>query len=201
MTTIKTSSWFEKLPPDHLRIGISRGTPRGIPAGYRLFRKLAPGDWFNSVPVPIYRQRYFEGLSMLDPGEVVDELKTMAGDKTPVLCCFEAPRKLSEWCHRAFVSVWLEKELGLQVFELGMEDWGCGWQHPKLPPALRRKPEPASLFPTLDVVEWMGKKGIDDQGRVWTVIGRDPQNHDQAAVACLDERRSVSLETLKQRFK
>jgi hypothetical protein len=31
------------------RIGISRGIPRRTPAGYRVFRKLSPGDWFNSA--------------------------------------------------------------------------------------------------------------------------------------------------------
>jgi hypothetical protein len=33
-----TSSWFTPLPPDHVRIGISRGTPRGVVAGYRTRR-------------------------------------------------------------------------------------------------------------------------------------------------------------------
>ena len=39
---IKTGSWSGPLPPDHLRIGISRGTPRRIPAGCCMFRALAP---------------------------------------------------------------------------------------------------------------------------------------------------------------
>jgi hypothetical protein len=41
--TVKTASWFTKLPDDHQRIGISRSTPRRMPAGYRIYRKLAPG--------------------------------------------------------------------------------------------------------------------------------------------------------------
>lgn len=48
---IKTASWATKLPDDHLRVGISRGTPRRLPAGYRVFRSLAPGPWFNSVGI------------------------------------------------------------------------------------------------------------------------------------------------------
>lgn len=32
---IFTASWFTPLPTGHLRVGISRGVPRGLPAGYR----------------------------------------------------------------------------------------------------------------------------------------------------------------------
>jgi hypothetical protein len=42
-------SWFVPLPPDHVRVGISRGVPRGTRAGYRRFTALNPGPWFNSV--------------------------------------------------------------------------------------------------------------------------------------------------------
>src|ERR1700739_2862254 len=31
------------------RISIARFAPRGHPAGYRIYSKLAPGPWFNSV--------------------------------------------------------------------------------------------------------------------------------------------------------
>ena len=56
---LKTASWFSVLPPDHIRIGISRGVPRlAIGKGYRLYRKLAPGPWFNHVPLDEYRRRY-----------------------------------------------------------------------------------------------------------------------------------------------
>ena len=46
---MKTASWFTKLPEDHIQIGISRGAPRRMAAGYRLFKTLAPGAWFNSA--------------------------------------------------------------------------------------------------------------------------------------------------------
>ena len=58
---IKTASWFDKLPDDHMRIGISRGVPRNLSAGYRVFRKLAPGPWFNSVSAVEYYRLYKEG--------------------------------------------------------------------------------------------------------------------------------------------
>lgn len=37
---IKTVSWFAPLADDHIRVGISRGTPRRFPAGFRTYRKL-----------------------------------------------------------------------------------------------------------------------------------------------------------------
>lgn len=48
---LKTGFWYGNLPQDHIRIGISRGVPRRMAAGNRVFRKLAPGPWFNSVGV------------------------------------------------------------------------------------------------------------------------------------------------------
>jgi hypothetical protein len=36
------------------------------------------------------------------------------------------------------VAAWLKDELGLDVFELGFEQEGCGHRHPKLPRSLRR---------------------------------------------------------------
>src|SRR5262249_23635892 len=70
---IKTSWWFGRLPEGHLKIGVSRGTPRGTPAGYRMYRPLQPGPWFNSVSVEVYKQRYFGHLKTLNPTVVVNE--------------------------------------------------------------------------------------------------------------------------------
>ena len=42
------------------------------------------------------------------------------------------PEPGPKWCHRGLVSAWLHDELGLEVFELGQEQCGCGWSHPKL---------------------------------------------------------------------
>lgn len=55
--TIVTASWFSVLLPDYARIGISRGQPRGQ-SGYRMYRKLAPGPWFNAVPIDEYERLY-----------------------------------------------------------------------------------------------------------------------------------------------
>lgn len=130
---ILTSSWFTPLPAGCLKIGISRGTPRGMPAGYRRYPKLAPDRWFNSVSPAEYQQRYFdEILGKLDPAEVVHDLVAMSNGKVPVLVCYEKPPPDMGWCHRALCSAWLHDTVGIEVFELGHETCGCGWKHPKL---------------------------------------------------------------------
>lgn len=126
---IKTSSWWQPLPADHMRIGISRGTPRRQPAGFRRYTKLNPGPWFNSCATPEeYVERYdAEVLSRLDARRVVAEIEAMVA----VLLCFERPNT-GTWCHRSLVSSWLERELGIEVRELGYEDRR---EHPLRPTA------------------------------------------------------------------
>lgn len=119
MSTILTSSWFTQLPPDHLRVGISRGVPwRGLQPGFRMYRKLAPGDWLRA---PDFTARYLHQLAQLDARQVLDELLARANGKVPCLVCFERVGS-GAWCHRAMVAEWFERELGLQVAELGFED-------------------------------------------------------------------------------
>lgn len=139
MTPLKTSSWSTKLPAGHVRIGISRGTPRGM-KGYRRYPKLHPGPWFKSGLTPKeFKRLYFkEILRPLDPETVVAELHAMAPGSIPVLLCWESPPPDERWCHRSLVSVWLWEELGLIVPEFGHEALGYGWQHPKLHPVLMR---------------------------------------------------------------
>ena len=120
---IKTSSWFTKLPSDHVRIGISRGTPRGTTGGYRRYMALAPGSWFNAVTPAEYLVRYGEILARLDPAKVAADLHELAGpNKVATLLCFESPAKIASgtvWCHRNIVAQWLHDRLGLQVEEVG----------------------------------------------------------------------------------
>jgi hypothetical protein len=132
-----TSSWFANLPDNIARIGISRGTPRGQ-SGYRVYRALAPGPWFRSVDYDTYREHYFAILAQLDPEQVVADLNHLAGGRPAALLCFETAQPGPDWCHRAMVSVWLQERLGLDVPEYGLEEEGCGWSHPKLPPSVRR---------------------------------------------------------------
>jgi len=135
---IKTSSWFTKLPADHARIGISRGTPKGVTA-FRMYHALAPGPWFQSCATPeeFMRRYYDEVLAELDPRTVVATLESIADGDIPTLLCWEPPPPNEDWCHRGLVSAWLHDELGLEVTEYRHESEGFGWQHPKLHPDLR----------------------------------------------------------------
>ncbi len=85
MTKIVTSSRFAPLSPEHIRIGISRSVPRGLARGFRLYRRLAPGPWFRSIPDPQeWLARYrAEVLDPLDPEQTVAELLRITGAPYP----------------------------------------------------------------------------------------------------------------------
>jgi hypothetical protein len=135
---VKTTGWYTPLPDDHLRIGISRGVPRRFPAGFRMYRKLQPGPWFNSVSTLEYDRLYkAEVLAPLDPAKVLTELEAIAGGKMPVLCCYERP-DAGQWCHRALAAQWLSDALGIRVPEFGHEELSQD-DHPMMPPELRRR--------------------------------------------------------------
>lgn len=195
---IYTSSWFEKLPDTVQKIGVSRGTPRGYPAGFRKMMELAPGPWFNSVGVAEYKRLYFESLAKLDPQKEVDRMADLAGGKEAVaLLCYESPKKDEDWCHRGMISAWLADTLGLEVCEFGYEDRGFGWNHPKLPLQFRGgyKPDP------LDVSPFIGSTATDRHGVLWTVRGTDAENIDQALIEAVDGRRcAISADVLKSKF-
>jgi len=131
--TIVTSSWRTRSPDTHARISISRSAPRGE-SGFRVYRPLHPGSWFRSLPTDAFVERYQkEILDPLDAQSVVEELLALSGDRIPTLTCWEPADPDSAWCHRSLVSRWLHETLGLEVFELGFEECGCGPKHPKLP--------------------------------------------------------------------
>ncbi len=129
---IYTSSWFTTLPPDMQKIGISRDTPRGYPAGYRRMAELQPGPWFASVNPEEYRCRFMAQLQALNACAVVGKMAELGGGRDVALLCFEAPSDPSAWCHRGLVAAWLHDEVGLAAYEHGFEALGCGWRHPKL---------------------------------------------------------------------
>jgi hypothetical protein len=138
--TIKTASWFTELPADHVMVGISRGVPRrGLIAGFRMFRKLAPGPWFHSVSTREYERLYrAQVLAPLDPREVAAQLLDLAGGRVPVMVCFERAGA-EAWCHRALAAGWLSDALGETVPEFGHE-LISQHHHPLLPPNGGRKP-------------------------------------------------------------
>jgi Protein of unknown function, DUF488 len=129
-----TASWSARLPEGYARIGISRGPPRGQPAGYRMYRPLAPGPWFNSVPPEEFCRLYLAQLQRLEPEQVLKDLAELAGGKIPTLLCFEPPPPNTAWCHRGLVAGRLHDQLGIEIREVGHEHLGGGWMHPKLPP-------------------------------------------------------------------
>ncbi len=90
----------------------------GFPAGFRMYKPLAPGKWFHSVDYPEYYERYQKQLDKLDSERVLEELKTLAASHEPVLLCWERPPLHREnWCHRALVARWFWETLGLEVKE------------------------------------------------------------------------------------
>lgn len=128
---MQTASFFTYTGPG--RVSIARYAPRNTPAGYRQFRALAPGPWFNSVTKDVYIQRYSaEVLEKLDPSDTVRKLEELAGKDAdgkqiePVLLCWEKPTDHDSWCHRAIVADWFRLHLQLDVFERGYE----GKPHP-----------------------------------------------------------------------
>lgn len=119
---MKTASFFTYTGPG--RISIARFPPRNTPAGFKVYRKLAPGDWFNSVEIAEYLERFHaEILAPLDPQAVWDELHRLAAPHEPVLLCWEKPPVAAsevqghDFCHRRIVAEWLEERLGQRVDE------------------------------------------------------------------------------------
>ncbi len=113
---MKTASWFTWRGPG--RIGISLGTPRGMPAGYRLYRPLNPTRAMLTMSRGDYEGLYAEILGQLDPAATWADLHELAAGCEPVLLCFERPPfNEANWCHRRMVACWFERELGEDVAE------------------------------------------------------------------------------------
>jgi hypothetical protein len=113
---MKTASFFTYTGPG--RVCIARFAPRGTPAGFRIYRPLAPGAWFNSVPQDEYRRLYFAHLATLSAEKVLQDLHVLANGAEPHLLCYEKPPFTeTNWCHRRMVAEWFQKELGIEVIE------------------------------------------------------------------------------------
>lgn len=120
---MKTGSWFTWRGEG--RIGISLGTPRGQPAGFRLYRPLNPTRPMLSMGRAEYEVRYFEMLAEFDPQKVWDDLHRMAGGAEPVILCYENPNKggfnEGNWCHRRLAAKWLGARLDQEIPEIGFD--------------------------------------------------------------------------------
>ena len=116
---MKLSSFFDYQGPG--RISIARYAPRGTPAGFRVYKRLAPGPWFNKVSKPEYERLYFAQLQLLDPVKVSDDLHALADGVEPVLLCWERKADIAAgktWCHRHMVGTWLRQHFHVDVEEL-----------------------------------------------------------------------------------
>ena len=102
------------------RIAISRGLPRNQ-AGFKVYRALNPGPWFNSVAHDTYLKLYGEVLAKLDPQKTWGELHALVAPAEPILMCFEKRLDLlsgKTYCHRHQVAEWFKATLGHDVLEL-----------------------------------------------------------------------------------
>lgn len=113
---MKTASFFTFTGPG--RISIARFAPRNTPAGFRVYRALAPGAWFHETNFAEYARMYAEQLAELDVERVWADLHHLACDHEPVLLCYERPPfTATNWCHRRLVASWFE-QFGHQVDEI-----------------------------------------------------------------------------------
>lgn len=112
------------------RVGISQGTPRGVKAGYRLYRKLAPTwDMVKRMTREQYDAAFAEILARLDPARVVAELQALhpTSDRIVLLCYERPPFTEENWCHRReHCAPWLEQHLGTPVPEVSDADFQEG---------------------------------------------------------------------------
>ncbi len=100
------------------RISIARWTPKNTPPGFKVYRALAPGDWFKSVDWDRYCELYAEQLSRLDLARVWEDLHDLVAPHEPVLLCWERLDR-DDQCHRRLVADWFERGLGVVVPEIG----------------------------------------------------------------------------------
>lgn len=110
------------------RVVISRGCPRRMAGGYKMYRKLAPTrDILALNAVDEYKPRFREEvLGRLDPDQVIEDLLRLAQPNPPVLLCFEKPPITpANFCHRRMVADWLWEERGINAPELGGGDHRC----------------------------------------------------------------------------
>jgi len=111
-----TSSFWSFRGPG--RVCIARFPPRRAPAGYRMYRALAPHPTMLKLPFEAYRARYLaEILDPLDPQQVVIDVVALAGTEEVHLQCYENLAIPGKWCHRRLVADWLHERLGLAVDE------------------------------------------------------------------------------------
>ena len=113
---MKTASWRTYTGPG--RVGICLGAPRRAPAGFRLYRALAPTRPMLTQPLAVYRPAYEAILARLDPHQVWTDLHELAAGAEPHMMCFEVgPWTEENFCHRHMAARWLEGALNVEIPE------------------------------------------------------------------------------------
>ncbi len=115
---MKTACFFEYTGPG--RISIARYAPRNTPAGFRVFKPLAPGPWFNSVSKTEYGRLFGAQLAALDGVAVWQDLHLLTAGVEPVLLCWERKQDCvtgTTYCHRHMVAAWFHAD-GFTVEEI-----------------------------------------------------------------------------------
>ena len=105
---------LKKLPHNYEPICIAKWPPKWFKG--KQFSQLAPSkellNWWNGsdkdkdCEITYELQFRKQTLSKLDPIEIEKAIHNLAGDKIPVLVCYE---KSYDFCHRHLVRNWLNK--------------------------------------------------------------------------------------------
>jgi hypothetical protein len=99
-----------------LPIAISLRLPKDFKG--KSYPLLAPNQKVLSITNNIeYDEQFLKLLELLTPEDVLDNLRSIAGDFNSIaLLCYEKP---SDYCHRHLVSKWLNDNLQLNIQEYG----------------------------------------------------------------------------------
>ena len=140
MALVVTSSYFTRLPLNHVRIGVSCGKAKRLLQQPFYMTELAPWSAFKKgLSTAGYRDAYMKQLLKLDPCRILYRIDRAVGEgSVAVLCCYESPEKDTDWCHRGYISQWLADQLGVVVPELGLDPELFGDRHPKIPREFRK---------------------------------------------------------------
>jgi len=84
--------------------------------GGSLYRPLNPEWSFKDYGEKQYIPLYNKKVEKLDALKVLEDLTKLSQGRDIVLCCHE---KEGDFCHRRLAAEWLQKELNIEVKELG----------------------------------------------------------------------------------
>lgn len=82
---------------------------------------LAPPEEILGLGESDYTRAYVEHLEKIGVDAIRAELAEcvrLAGDREPLLCCFEALKKPGQFCHRRIFAWWWHKKTGEIITEL-----------------------------------------------------------------------------------